>query len=244
MTMRRTVFALGLVPVLLPLASVPAVAQATEFTVRIENVSTPETLKLSNGKTAPAPTSPGVWAVYRGVGNPIFRRGAYVEVDGLEPQAEEGSPERLVAALGTRQGVQASGAFAIPLGDREAGPLLPGKVYEFRFTATPGSKLVLAMMFGQSNDLFYAPGNGGIALFDGRGRPIGGDITDRLTLWDAGTEVNEEPGLGANQAPRQPSPNTGAPERTRIRQVRDSFTYPATAGVVRVTITPAQMASR
>jgi hypothetical protein len=127
MTMRRTVFALGLGTVLLPLAPLPAVAQATEFTVRIENVSTTETLKLSNGKTAPAPTSPGVWAVYRGVGNPIFRRGAYVEVEGLEPQAEEGSPERLVAALGTRQG----GRRAAPSRSR---PATAGVV---RVTITP-----------------------------------------------------------------------------------------------------------
>lgn len=56
-------------------------------------------------------------------------------------------------------------------------------------------------------------------------------------LWDAGTEVNEEPGVGPNQAPRQPAPNTGPSEHGVVRPVRDGYTYPATAEVIRVTIT-------
>ena len=35
-----------------------------------------------------------------------------------------------------------------------------------------------------------------IALFDASGRPISGDVSSALGLWDAGTEVNEEPGVG------------------------------------------------
>ena len=58
-------------------------------------------------------------------------------------------------------------------------------------------------MYVQSNDLFLSPGDTGIALFADDGLPISGDITAQIGLWDAGTEVNEEPGVGANQAPRQ-----------------------------------------
>jgi hypothetical protein len=47
-------------------------------------------------------------------------------------------------------------------------------------------------MFGQSNDLFYS-NDRPIALFDGAGKPVGGDMTLQLSLWDAGTELNEEP---------------------------------------------------
>src|SRR5947199_8871161 len=36
-------------------------ARRTTFTVRIENVSTASTLRLSNGQTAPAPNAPGRW---------------------------------------------------------------------------------------------------------------------------------------------------------------------------------------
>ena len=57
-----------------------------------------------------------------------------------------------------------SGVFAIPVGDSEPGPALPGKAYEVEFTAGPVSRLSFVSMFGQSNDLFYAPGPEGIAL--------------------------------------------------------------------------------
>ena len=90
-------------------------------------------------------------------------------------------------------------------------------------------------MYVQSNDLFLAPGETGIALFVD-GQPISGDITDQIDLWDAGTEVNEEPGVGANQAPRQAAANTGADEGGVVRLVDDGYTYPAVADIVLITI--------
>jgi hypothetical protein len=97
-------------------------------------------------------------------------------------------------------------------------------------------------MFGQSNDLFYAPNETGIVLFN-NGKPISGDITAKIILWDAGTEVHEEPGVGPNQASRQKAPNTGKDENgvvKNIKDVRDGFTYPKTASVMKVTIMPAK----
>ncbi len=129
------------------------------------------------------------------------------------------------------------------MGDKEAGPILPGKAYEFTVKAAPGQRLTLAMMFGQSNDLFYAPGAKAIALYDAKGQPLTQDVTQQLVLWDAGTEVNEEPGLGPNQAPRQAGPNTGPTENAVVRQVKDGFTYPATRDVVRVTIAAAAVST-
>jgi hypothetical protein len=85
------------------------------------------------------------------------------------------------------------------------------------------------------------PREEGIALFDASGKPIAGDITSQILLWDAGTEVNEEPGLGPNQAPLQPAPNTGPAEHGVVRpisEVKDGFDYPSVAEVLRVTITP------
>jgi hypothetical protein len=132
-----------------------------------------------------------------------------------------------------------SGVVATPLGDAKAGPITPGKAYEFTVAASPGQRLTLAFMFGQSNDLFYAPGPNAIALFDAKGQPRTADVTRQLQLWDTGTEVNEAPGLGHNQAPRQPAPNTGAAEHRPIQLVHDGFTYPATTAVVKVTVRPA-----
>jgi hypothetical protein len=168
-----TLLAFG-VPVL-ALAPHAAVAQGAQFTVRIENVSDANTLKLSNGTTAPAPTSPGLWAVGKRR-NALFTSGKPASA-GIERQAEEGNPAILAASLAQKKGIAASGTFSVPAGETEAGPLLPGKSYEFAFTAEPGTTFALAMMFAQSNDLFYAPDEKGIALFDENGRPITKDIT-------------------------------------------------------------------
>ena len=92
--------------------------------------------------------------------------------------------------------------------------------------------------FVQSNDLFSAPDGGGITLFASSGTPRSGDITVPVSLWETGTETNEEPGIGLNPAPRQSGPDAGADENGAVRVVNDGYTYPATADVVRVTITP------
>ncbi|HKQ18721.1 MAG TPA: spondin domain-containing protein, partial [Candidatus Eisenbacteria bacterium] len=177
-----------------------SMAKGTMFTVRIENVSTAATLKTMKGETAPAPNSPGVWVVHRGVG-PLFTVGKTDLGWGMETQAEDGNPAALAEHCKGHEGVLSVGVFSTPKGDAEPGPALPGKVYEFTVTANPGDRLSFATMFGQSNDLFYAPAEAGIALFDGKGRAVSGDMTAKLELWDAGTEVNEEPGFGPNQAP-------------------------------------------
>jgi len=228
----------------LALAAAPASAQyaagrAVEFTVRVENVSTPQTLKLSNGQTAPAPTAPLLWTI-TDEGNPLFTAGKPDRGQGLERLAEDGNPGVLADYISTNvKSVLTSGIVPMPKGEQAAGPILPGKAYEFTVSASPGQVLTIASMFGQSNDLFYAPGAKGIALFDAKGKPVTADVTSQLSLWDAGTEVNEEPGLGANQAPRQPAPNSGAAEHGVVRLARDRFTYPKTADVIRVTVKPA-----
>jgi len=226
--------------------AVPALLQAqyaagreVQFTIRVENVSTPNTLKLSNGQTAPAPTAPLLWTITDD-GNPLFAAGQYDRGQGLERLAEDGNPGVLADYITQHlKSVLRSGVVATPVGDAKAGPITPGKAYEFTVAASPGQRLTLAFMFGQSNDLFYAPGARAIALFDAKGQPRTADVTGQLQLWDVGTESNEEPGLGPNQAPRQPAPNTGAVEHRTIQLVHDRFAYPAATDVVKVTIRPA-----
>ena len=94
-------------------------------------------------------------------------------------------------------------------------------------------------MFVQSNDLFFGPDEDGIALFDDMGQPLEGRITGHIDLWDAGTEINQEPGVGADQAPRQAGPNTGADEMGVVQLVAnsgDGYTYSPVPALVRVTI--------
>lgn len=221
-----------------------ATGREVQFVLRVESVSTPELLRLSNGKTAPAAVAPLVWTV-TDQGNPLFMAARRDAGHGLRQLAEDGNPGVLADWIKANlRSVSHSGVVTTPVGDAAPGPITPGKAYELTFPAAPGQRLSLAAMFGQSNDLFYAPGARGIALFDAKGAPRSGDLTAELILWDAGTEVNEEPGNGAHQAPRQAAPGAGTRERRpvqRVSAVRDGFHYPATAQVLRVTLRPATM---
>lgn len=209
----------------------------TNFTVRIENISKGHVLKLSNGTDAPFALSPGLWLVHTSDA-PVFKSGKKDRGKGLEAQAEDGNPAVLAKSLERQPGVVSVGVFNTPVGATGPGPAGPGNAFEFRFSAAPGTRLTFTRMFGQSNDLFYAPNDSGIALFDKKGQPMKGDITSKVILWDAGTEVNQEPGLGPDQAPRQKAPNTGPAEREPVAPVKDAFAYPRTKDVMRVTITP------
>jgi hypothetical protein len=105
-------------------------------------------------------------------------------------------------------------------------PATPGKSYRFSFEASPGHRLSFATMYVQSNDGFYAPPDSGLPLYSGT-TPVTGNVTSQISLWDAGTEVNQQPGSGPDQAPRQSGPNTGPSERANVDLIntRDSFSY-------------------
>lgn len=129
------------------------------------------------------------------------------------------------------------GVFNTPAGANGPGPIGPGGAYEFSFTARPGMRLSIVTMFGQSNDWFYAPQRQGIDLFR-NGKPISGDITAEFMLFDAGTEADEEPGVGANQAPRQTGPNTGAAENGKVHPAKTSSFFSRNGELFKITITP------
>ena len=215
-----------------------AAVRATRFTIRVENISKGEALKLSNGQSAPFVSAPVLWVIHTGSTNPIFTAGKRDSGEGLELLAETGDPSKLVKALAGKSGVVTVGADAKPLGATAEGPITPGQKYEFQISAQPGQLLSTAWMFGQSNDLFYS-NDRPIALFSAGGKPRWGEMTIQLSLWDAGTEVNEEPGLGPNQGPRQATPDAGVSESQGIAHVRDRYTYPQIGDVLRLSITPA-----
>lgn len=236
------------------------------FTVRIEN-----TASLDTYPTAPDPPlstggaiwiTPGVYAVYRG-SNPVSKRRNPAS-SGLEAIAEAGRPggtpenDSLVDELQATKKVETAGAWTPentvedpndPTGELPgAPPIAPGGAFEFDIEASRGRKLAFATMFVPSNDVFFAPGNGGISLFDS-GSPKDGDVTDQVALWDAGTEPNENPNSGSpNQAPRQGlefgNPDKGPDEDGVVRQLRptdnvdDGYSYPDPTDVIEVTITP------
>jgi hypothetical protein len=202
----------------------------TSFLVRIENVGDEGQAGLTT------PFAPGVWAMHTAP-DPLFSAGQADRGEGLEALAEDGDPSALAAAVASQVGVSTSGVFNTPVGATEPGPLPPGEAYEFTVMAVPGDMLSFATMFVQSNDLFYAPNGSGIALFNSDGTPVSGDVTGQVRLWDAGTEVNQQPGVGPDQAPRQAGPDTGPDENGVVQIVSDEFSYPDTSATIRVTVT-------
>lgn len=212
--------------------------EPTKFTVRVENISNAEGMTASNGEKFPFALSPGMF-VLSDKNAPLFTEGKPARKNGLEMQAEDGDPSGFVAALeAMHHSSNLHGVFNTPVGAMMAGPIRPGDSFEFTVTAMPGMKFFMTQMFGQSNDWFYAPAANGIALFDARGNPVSGDITDKFVLWDAGTEKDEEIGIGPNQGPRQKGPNTGEAENGVVHRVKDARWQGKNAEFFRVTVTP------
>ncbi len=210
---------------------------AIDFTVRIENVSSGNTQPINETDSVAVPLSPGVWVLHS-LEAPFFDEGSLDRGLGLEGIAEDGDPAVLGSYLSGKMGTP-SGIFNTPIDSTGPGPLFPGASYEFNLRAAPGMYLNLATMFVQSNDLFYAPDGFGIPLFDVDGQAISGDVSDQFLLWDAGTELNEQPGVGPNQAPRQMGANTGeADPDSLVRIASDDFIYPMNEDVIKVTINP------
>lgn len=202
------------------------VVSTTNFTVRVENVSTEDTLTAAQA----VPLSPGAWPVIEG-NNALFTSGGTASA-GIEAIVEDGNPATIAPDL---EGENAA-VFNTPVDASEPGPIGPGGQYSFEFQAEPGDRLNFATMFIQSNDWFYAPSAEGVALFD-RNEPISGDISDQVLLWDAGTEADEAAGLGSNQAPRQSGPNTGdAGTDASIRLVPEDALEDLSGSVLETTV--------
>ena len=205
------------------------------FRIRIQNVA-PES-------ETPTLFAPGAWVLHSEP-DPLFTNGEADRGEGLEILAEDGDPTMLAASM-RAQGLQA-GVFERPVCADTPRPLRSLEFYEFEVAASPETPyLSFATMLVQSNDLFVAPAGSGIPLFDVDDKPIGGQfVTNRLNLWDAGTEANEVPGEGDNQ-PRQSNANTGPKdEDTTVRPADDGFNYPSVAESVRVYIAQVPMFER
>ncbi len=190
---------------------------------RIAEDGMPEELGASLAKLTGfhTPLSPGVFALH-GDTPALFRVGHPDLGDGLERIAEDGNPAPLrdrLAAIGRTLGITSSGAFDVPVGAAAPGPAMPGQSFAWRVTATPGDRMSFATMYGMSNDWFFAPVPGGIALFGEDRTPIAGDVTHLIALFDDGTEIDQTPAIGEFTAPQQPAPDTGPADPNRF--VRD-----------------------
>ncbi|HXS00975.1 MAG TPA: spondin domain-containing protein [Pyrinomonadaceae bacterium] len=238
--MKRLAFviSLALLTTCFTVATATRNVESTKFTVRVENISNLEGMTASNGQKFPFALSPGMF-VLSDKNAALFTEGKPARKNGLEMQAEDGDPSGLVASLvAMHHSSNLHGVFNAPVGAMTAGPIRPGDSYEFTVTAAPGMKFFMTQMFGQSNDWFYAPGANGIALFDAKGAAVRGDITDQLYLWNAGTEKDEEIGIGPNQGPRQKGTNTGEDEHGVVHRVNDQRWAGRNSQFFHITITP------
>lgn len=122
-----------------------------------------------------------------------------------------------------------SGTF---MGDGTPPVILPGQEVSFSFYAGHGQYLSFATMYGWSNDLFFAPENPGIALYDGDGDPIEGDVSSEIKLWDNGTRENQEPGMDVMHPGVPESPAKAISEVTGTDEYGN--TYPAASDMMKL----------
>lgn len=108
----------------------------------------------------------------------------------------------------------------------------PGASTTFSFHAGKGQRLMFAAMYSYSNDLFVAPENPGIELFDDAGVPRTGVVANALKLWDNGTRVNEAPGPGVV--------HPGVAQEGVVTEVNgtdsEGHTYPAASALMQVSL--------
>ncbi|REE27990.1 hypothetical protein DFQ09_101832 [Winogradskyella pacifica] len=187
------------------------------------------------------PSSPGIFVVHEGNTMPLFTSGVTDFDLGLEHIAEDGNTAVLADNLSGLEGQISGAVFNTVDGGSGPGPLLPGNTYTFSFTAEAGNSLSFASMLAATNDVLFATQDTGIELFSADGTPLSGDITNEVYLWDAGTEVNEQPAIGPNTVTNQLAADTGIDETEPVQllsNVNDGYSYPNVDTVLRITITP------
>ncbi|MEI9941677.1 MAG: spondin domain-containing protein [Pseudomonadota bacterium] len=185
------------------------------------------------------PASPGAWVVHSAGSKPLFTAGVADYGKGIEAIAEDGNATPLGSNLDSLAGELDGAVFNTPVGASAPGPILPGSKYQFSFKASPGDALSFASMLAATNDVFFAPSASGIPLFDARGAAVTGDVSAQVSLWDAGTEGNEEPGIGPNTVTNQLAPNTGTAGEGKVQLLSatgDAYPYPTAQSVLKVSI--------
>jgi hypothetical protein len=185
------------------------------------------------------PASPGAWVVHADGAKPLFTEGEMDYGDGVEQIAEDGDPAMLGESLSSLDGHRNGAVFDTPVGSDAPAPIMPGSTYQFSFAARPGDTLSFVTMLAATNDAFFAPADSGIPLFDADGEPLRGDITQLISLWDAGTEGNEELAIGPNTVGNQLAPDTGTEGENAVQlisDIDDGYAYPAVDTILKVTV--------
>lgn len=206
-----------------------------QLNLKLSNTATAGSLVASDGSTHDVKLAPGLVIVHDAA-FVLFTEGQAIARSGLEPFGEDGDPTTLLAELEGDTSVSAVGWLtARDATSYEAAPMFPGEYATATVTVSPGDHVTVAAMFGESNDTVVAALS--VPAYDGD--PLSGSLA--LALYDLGTEVDQEPGLGADQAPRQSAPNTGTAESapvTRVEGVDGEYIWPAVETFATLASTP------
>ena len=193
---------------------------STQLTALAENGNTKPYTDLITPQTGIITTlSPAIVVIYTGDTNPIYTLGQKDAQIGLAALAQRGDPSQLVTSLGKLPQVK----HIYTTGDDMADP---GQKMYTQYEAAEGDKLAYALMFGYSNDWFYAN--------ESAVNPLSrGDISNNVVLLDDGTAVSQYPGAGNAQLIFG---GTLMPEEQPITKVGDTYPVPSPKNVIKVTI--------
>jgi len=212
-----------------------------QFNVNMENTSAEGDLVPSIGEPSNIMFAPGILIVHSSEFT-LFEANSPASWAGFEDMVEDGANATLIETLEGEDSVMSALSFAALDESYADAPMLPGDKATLSIEAEPGDELTVATMFGESNDVFVAATS--IPLFDDAGEAQEVDATSLLRLWDAGTETNEEPGLGDNQAPRQSAAGEGDEENGDVVEIVGTdalgFVYPEPSEMISLRITLAE----
>ncbi len=209
---------------------------SADLLVSLDNISAPGALSTSAG-AVDIVIAPGVLVVHDSAWT-LFHAGDAVAGTPLESLAEDGDPNALAALLADTPEVSAVVVLAAQdEATYENAAMGPGGHASQVISLRSDERLSYVAMFGQSNDVLVSTPPGGVSVL----RPDGSVAPIPLSLFDAGTERNEEPGVGENQAPRQAEANTGEAVERSVARIDgldvEGWTYPDPLDFVSVAAT-------
>lgn len=214
-------------------------ANYLDLDLTLTNVSAPGALQPSSGDPTDYSFAPGI-AIVHDASFQLFVPGQLIAIPSVEPMAEDGDPTALKTALADDPSVKTVQFLSHHVDEVSYAnaPMHPGDSGTVTVEAHEGDLLTIAFMYGQSNDVLIATGAPiAVGTYDA---PIDGDLTGDLSLWDMGTEVNEEPGIGPNQAPRQAAPGDGEAESAPVTEIvgtdGSGFSYSSVDAMASLTV--------
>jgi hypothetical protein len=177
------------------------------------------------------PLSPVLVVVYTGNDNPFYKVGENDRGEGLKQLAQQGNADILAASLMNKPGIKH--VYVLPAADTKV--LLPkingmngGKV-SHDIEVKEGDRLAIATMYGFSNDWFFATSGNGV-------KPVPGDISNSIVLYDNGTAIDQFPGAGITQFNLAGTPLADSKPIMAVPNPNPFTTLPAITSIVHATL--------